>query len=95
MTTPIFVGNLPLEFQNPSPHNTSSYTGCIRDVIVNGDYLDFSEPLLQEGSSNGCLFTDRNCAESACDNSGVCVGHWVGFQCLCSPDYAGNTCSEG
>ena len=73
------------------------YTGCLRNLIINGkQHLDFTEPLMQEGLSNNCWYTDRNCYRNPCGNdTGQCIGSWEGYYCICKPDYTGGNCLEG
>ena len=97
MTTPLIIGKL---FPNYLMANISDnilpspYIGCIKNVIVNDQYLDFAVPLLKEGLSTGCQYTDQNCNLNTCNNSGLCVGQWEGFNCLCTPHYKGDICDQ-
>ena len=98
VTTPLIIGKLFPNYLTANISNnilSSPYIGCIKNVIVNNQYLDFAVPLLQEGLSTGCQYTDQNCNDNTCSNSGLCVGYWEGFDCICTSHYKGDTCDQG
>lgn len=73
----------------------SSFIGCMRNVRVNGELIDFSNPLLAVDLAPGCGFTDAQCSPNPCSNGGKCIGTWGSFICDCTPQFAGTTCKEG
>lgn len=79
----------------PDVNVTTPFIGCIRNLIINNmHYMDFSEPLMEEGLSTSCVFNDRNCYQTPCNNRGECIGRWDSYQCICTPEYTGVTCDE-
>ena len=97
LTTPFTLGRLlPLYHSFAPPHIQSvpNYNGCVRNVFVNSQMLDFSAPLMEEGLKRNCIFTDHNCQPNPCNNSGQCIGEWEGFNCVCSDEYTGKTCDK-
>ncbi len=95
---PVIIGQVPSMFNNHSfllNTITKSMVGCLQNFNINGKYQDFSKSLIQQHISSGCEFTAANCISSPCNNSGVCIGEWAGFQCVCPTDFMGNNCNEG
>jgi len=94
---PLVLGHLPQEFnydhQQPS-FESFQFVGCLRNVLVNGQLLDFSAPLLESSVLPGCGFTDAQCSPNPCSNGGRCIGMWESFFCECPPQYSGRTCTE-
>ena len=73
----------------------SSFIGCMRNVKINGELIDFSRPLLSVDLGPGCGFTGTQCNPNPCSNGGECIGTWGSFICDCRPQFAGTTCKEG
>ena len=73
----------------------SPFIGCMRNVRVNGELIDFSSSLLAVDLAPGCGFTDAQCDPNPCSNGGKCIGTWGSFICDCTPQFAGTTCKEG
>ena len=73
----------------------SPFIGCMRNVRVNGELIDFSSPLLSVDLAPGCGFTDAQCDPNPCSNGGKCIGTWGSSTCDCRPQFAGITCKEG
>ena len=88
---PLIVGQLPEEFgyvhSNGFPSTLNGFRGCLRNVMINGEPLDFSDPLTASGLSEGC-----GCEQNICKNGGVCYGTGL---CDCGPEFTGEDCSEG
>ena len=97
MTLPTIIGRIPIQLGNITPADLapSALTGCLRNLVINGEYQDFSEPLYQQHVETGCAFTDSNCNTDLCHNGGVCKGEWAGFDCVCPTDFKGDSCQEG
>ena len=62
----------------------TGFRGYLRNVMVNGELLDFAGPLRDEEVVLGYGCT--------CANGGTCVGP---EQCDCAPEFTGPDCSEG
>ena len=93
---PLVVGRLPPEFgYSDQLFQQEGFTGCIRDLTVNGKVLDFSRALVDRTAGKGCAFTDATCQPNPCENDGRCVGYWNSFYCDCAPEFSGPQCSEG
>ena len=73
----------------------SPFIGCMRNVRVNGELIDFSNLLLAVDLVPGCGFTDTQCNPNPCSNGVKCIGIWGSFMCDCKPQYSGTTCKEG
>jgi hypothetical protein len=76
-----------------------SFTGCLRDLYVNGANvqlqratpyeLTFDPPIAEPGCPR-----EAGCYGQPCANGGACLAAWSGFTCQCTPDYFGTTCEE-
>ena len=82
--------------------NITSYIGCIRNLVVDGNTQDFSNALNQDQVTTGCRYTDQHCSPNPCANGGKCMGVWggggeenSGHVCDCLPSQAGVNCTEG
>jgi hypothetical protein len=91
-TTPLMIGNLPQGYHADSLG--MSFSGCLRNIVINDNYLDFTTALMKENLTTNCFHTDRNCYDKPCNNSGQCTGQWSSFQCTCIQGYTGNTCDD-
>ena len=95
---PVIIGRVPSEVANYSlliNTITRSMIGCLQNFMINEKYQDFSKSLIQQHVVSGCQFTDVNCDNNPCNNSGVCIGEWAGFQCVCPTSHKGDNCNEG
>ena len=88
------MGYLPLDFHY-SDRPFLPFVGCMRNVMVNGELIDFASPLMSVDLGPGCLFADTQCDPNPCFNGGRCIGSWTSFACDCKPQFAGTTCKEG
>ena len=77
-----------------------SFIGCIRNLLINNGEIGLhtsapfdprTDPLK---ASPGCPREDQ-CRSKPCANNAECSSGWTGFTCKCTPDYYGETCSEG
>ncbi len=92
----MIVGDLPDRLKYDYLGRTfTPFTGCMRNIIINGQLLDFSEPLEEEGVVGGCGFTDPHCNPTPCKNGGECTGTWSSSACDCTPFFKGSTCIDG
>ena len=79
--------------------STSGINGCVRNVTINGVLQDLQSPSISysdhdpPSATAGCR-RDEMCAANPCRNGGVCVAHWMGYNCDCQTDYQGAVCEE-
>lgn len=93
---PIHFGGLPSVqyiLKRPSQVANEDFTGCMRNIYINGNYLDRSTALKSDRVINGCTKAN-GCTGSTC-KSGKCIDNWKGFQCQCETGYSGDSCSAG
>ena len=93
----MILGYLPQDFDYDHQRTTFEgiqFTGCLRNIQVSSQLLDFSDPLLESGVTLGCQFTDAQCSPNPCENGGRCIGMWESFVCECSPQYSGPNCTQ-
>ncbi|XP_062376385.1 protein eyes shut homolog [Sardina pilchardus] len=97
VATDIFIGgvsSLSAVATNAVENEPTTFTGCIREVVVNGVDLDLTE----KGATNGANVGDWDgtaCGYKVCQNSGLCraVG-LASFTCSCPPIWTGPRCDE-
>uniref|UniRef100_A0AC35UH70 EGF-like domain-containing protein n=1 Tax=Rhabditophanes sp. KR3021 TaxID=114890 RepID=A0AC35UH70_9BILA len=65
-----------------SKKNVDSYSGCMRDVIIDGEYIDMKDGTRSVDISAGCNKVDH-CAENPCQNNSECQDMFTHFVCLC------------
>ena len=90
------MGGLPTSLGYANGETFAPFVGCLRNVKVNEDFIDFHNPIEQNGTEEGrCTLLDGPCLSSPCSNGGTCIGLGDTFQCRCPQQYAGLTCEEG
>lgn len=94
--TDFYVGGLPsLNLVNPRgiKNEPTGFTGCIREVFVNGKELKLTEKGAKGGSNIGdCDGTP--CGYRVCKNNGKCKVVESDFSCLCPKQWMGKTCEQ-
>ena len=70
----------------------SNYTGCLRDVQINGKSL--RPKAYRTSTPEGCL-REEQCAENTCNFHGDCTDLWVKYTCQCHRKYYGKSCENG
>ena len=90
---PLIFGHLPQSFQYGVTSFATPFEGCIRNVRLNTELVDFSEPLFESNVGSGCQ--SNRCSETTCKNSGQCLGTMTNFDCICSSSFAGTDCTQG
>eukprot|EP00731_Ephydatia_muelleri_P030787 Em0022g301a len=90
--SPTFLGSLPPRYSQQYKAFTP-FVGCMRNVRINGELMDFASSLLSQNVTTGCGYTDVQCQAKPCMHDGRCVGSWGGHTCDCKPRYSGDTCS--
>ncbi|XP_067093535.1 neural-cadherin [Osmerus mordax] len=74
-----------------------SYTGCIRNLVVDSQVYDLAAPGESVDSAPGCGLTDGVCMTAGGPSCGVhatCLGEWGSFSCDCRPGYSGHKCDK-
>ncbi|XP_033725137.1 neurogenic locus notch homolog protein 1-like [Pecten maximus] len=76
-----------------------SFTGCIKDLIINNHPVDLQTNQASIFGNDPPLATpgcprDEVCRPSPCQNNGACVGGWGGHSCTCPANYQGYNCTE-
>ena len=69
------------------------FTGCMRNIYINGYHIDKSTAVTSKGVTSGCA-NATGCSNSICKN-GKCIDNWKGFQCQCNSGFSGETCAAG
>ncbi|RVE63047.1 hypothetical protein OJAV_G00163090 [Oryzias javanicus] len=74
-----------------------SFTGCIRNLVVDSQVYDLESPGESVDSAAGCRLTDGVCLTAAGPSCGVhasCLADWGSFSCECRPGYTGHKCDR-
>ncbi|KAJ1171830.1 hypothetical protein NDU88_003688 [Pleurodeles waltl] len=96
----LYIGGLPE--RQETDQNGGYFKGCIQDVRLNSNHLEFFPLSSSEVSTNqrllvnvirGCS-SDNFCKYNPCQNGGVCYSLWDDFTCTCPPNTAGRACEE-
>ncbi|KAM4659927.1 protein crumbs homolog 1 [Amazona ochrocephala] len=96
----LYIGGLP--DNKETDENGRYFKGCIQDVRVNNQPLEFfpiTSPLNSPinrtliNVSQGCT-GDNLCKSKPCHNGGVCYSIWDDFTCTCPPYTVGKSCEE-
>ncbi|XP_064094830.1 neural-cadherin-like [Macrobrachium nipponense] len=105
---PLQVGGIRHYSFQRNPKNTFTpsvqpFSGCIRNLMLNGHFYDFSQPLLHNNTSWKCKpfeeicrgnkGTESNDSFESCSH-GTCEGSFHHPVCVCDPGWTGTTCSE-
>ncbi|KAK5861672.1 hypothetical protein PBY51_017129 [Eleginops maclovinus] len=81
-----------------SPHRRyRSFTGCIRNLVVDSQVYDLASPGESVDSTPGCRLTDGVCVTAAgpsCGPRASCLADWGSFSCECHPGYSGHKCDS-
>ncbi|XP_030606404.1 neural-cadherin [Archocentrus centrarchus] len=81
-----------------SPHRRfRSFTGCIRNLVVDSQVYDLASPGESVDSTPGCKLTDGVCVTAAGPSCGVhatCLADWGSFSCECHAGYTGHKCDR-
>ncbi|XP_043210951.1 neural-cadherin-like isoform X4 [Amphibalanus amphitrite] len=77
--------------------NGKPFDGCIRNLVVNSEMYDLSNPGLNRHSYPGCPQVETVCSgadlASRCGEHGRCVGSMTRPDCECNPGWSGPACS--
>ena len=93
---PIILGGLPASLGYGSGQSLAAFTGCLRNVRVGEDLIDFTNPIEQTGMDvRTCALLDGPCQSLPCMNGATCIGLRDSFQCRCPIRFSGELCEEG
>uniref|UniRef100_A0A0M3HND7 Protein slit n=1 Tax=Ascaris lumbricoides TaxID=6252 RepID=A0A0M3HND7_ASCLU len=73
-----------------------SFQGCISDVFVNGEAVDFDKVEKRQSIQSGCSHTVDVCRGVEC-HKGACISNAtmpLGYECHCEPGYSGKYCES-
>ena len=94
LTGPLLLGGLvqlPIKF----PVLCKNFTGCIRNVYINHEFLDLSQPLYNnDGTSAKCKAMGNTCAYKPCGR-GTCFNILGSHQCDCPTGFDGSRGETG
>ena len=94
LTGPLLLGGLmqlPVKFPVLYKH----FTGCIRNVYINHEFLDLSQPLYNnDGTSAKCKAMGNTCAYKPCER-GTCFNILSSRRCGCPTGLDGSRCETG
>ena len=93
LTGPLLLGGLvqlPVKFPVLYKH----FTGCIRNVYINHEFLDLSQPLYNNGTSAKCKAMGNTCAYKPCER-GTCFNILGSRRCDCPTGFDGSRCETG
>uniref|UniRef100_A0A4W6DCA0 Si:dkey-22o22.2 n=1 Tax=Lates calcarifer TaxID=8187 RepID=A0A4W6DCA0_LATCA len=93
-----WIFNTERRVKETSPHRRyHSFTGCIRNLVVDSQVYDLASPGESVDSAPGCRLTDGVCVTAAGPSCGVhasCLADWGSFSCECHPGYTGHKCDK-
>ena len=81
---------LPIKF----PFLYKHFTGCIRNVYINHEFLDLSQPLYNDGTSAKCKAMGNTCAYKPCGR-GTCFNILGSHRCDCPTGFDGSRGETG
>ena len=94
LTGPLLLGGLvqlPIKFPVLYKH----FTGCIRNVYINHEFLDLSQPLYNnDGTSAKCKAMGNTCAYKPCGR-GTCFNILGSHRCDCPTGFDGSRGETG
>uniref|UniRef100_G3SK60 Protein crumbs homolog 1 n=1 Tax=Gorilla gorilla gorilla TaxID=9595 RepID=G3SK60_GORGO len=95
----IYIGGLP--DKQETELNGGFFKGCIQDVRLNNQTLEFFPNPANNASLNPVLVNvtqgcpgDNSCKSNPCHNGGVCRSRWDDFSCSCPAHTSGKACEE-
>ncbi|PNJ50113.1 CRB1 isoform 8 [Pongo abelii] len=95
----IYIGGLP--DKQETELNGGFFKGCIQDVRLNNQNLEFFPNPTNDASLKPVLVNvtqgcpgDNSCKSNPCHNGGVCHSLWDDFSCSCPAHTSGKACEE-
>ena len=92
LTGPLQIGGLPTltsHFQITNKH----YVGCMKDLYIDNDLLDFNKYVEDHGTMAGCQRKQDFCRVAPCKHGGTCKEGWDSYLCECPESWGGKDCS--
>ncbi|KAK0398713.1 hypothetical protein QR680_002721 [Steinernema hermaphroditum] len=83
LASPLYIGGKP---NRDTRGVINGYSGCIRDVNLDGSILnfgDFSSLEMRGSVTAGCKERHDFCSKNPCPEKSQCVNKWNGFHCAC------------
>ncbi|KAM3727370.1 Uncharacterized protein ACO02O_04038 [Dirofilaria immitis] len=72
---------------------SDSFKGCIRDLFINGEFIDMLESGNTFGIIKGCQ-RSKLCFPNPCQNDGICIDQWDEFRCQCKKPFLSPYCIQ-
>ncbi|KAM9636433.1 protein eyes shut homolog isoform 1-T3 [Morphnus guianensis] len=94
--TDFFVGgvsSLNLVHSMAVENEPTSFTGCIREIVINNRELKLTV-MDPKGGANVGDCDGTACGYTVCKNNGTCQVEGSGFSCSCPPEWVGSTCEQ-
>ncbi|XP_013377338.1 PREDICTED: protein crumbs homolog 1 isoform X3 [Chinchilla lanigera] len=95
----LYLGGLP--DKQETENNGGFFKGCIQDIRLNNQNLEFFPNSTNSASHHPVLVNvlqgcpgDNVCEPNPCHNGGVCYSLWDEFFCACPAHTAGKACEE-
>ncbi|KAF5914002.1 hypothetical protein HPG69_010160 [Diceros bicornis minor] len=95
----IYIGGLP--DKKETEVNGGFFKGCIQDIRLNNQNLEFFPNSTSNASHNPILVNvargcpgDNMCKSNPCHHGGVCYSLWDDFSCSCPANTAGKACED-
>eukprot|EP00118_Oscarella_pearsei_P004025 m.16707 g.16707 ORF g.16707 m.16707 type:complete len:3154 (+) comp27089_c0_seq1:214-9675(+) len=86
-----FAGVENIDFRYPT--SSLNFSGCMRNIEVNGKLLDLASARKSINTLNSCPPKSRFCDSNPCLEGGACADVWNGFYCSCPTGNDGPQCS--
>ncbi len=93
LTGPFLIGAMSPQIRRDEI-TQRSFTGCIRNVFVDGSALRWTDVVFNNGSAEGCPAKGDFCANAPCQNGGTCQNNWGTYFCRCPGGWKGKDCEE-
>ncbi|KAL3990494.1 EGF-like domain family protein [Acanthocheilonema viteae] len=69
------------------------FRGCIRDLFINGEFIDMLKSANVFGVIDGCQ-RSKLCSPNPCQNNGICIDRWDEFRCECKKPFLSPYCIQ-